>query len=51
MKIGEVSDLLEARPGECRAFAAPPFHVVRTIEEAWAILDVEVPQFGPLLGK
>jgi hypothetical protein len=25
MKIGEVSDLLEARPDECRAFAAPHF--------------------------
>ncbi len=29
----------------------PNLHVVRTIEEAWAILDVEAPQFGPLLEK
>ena len=29
----------------------PNLHVVRTIEEAWAILDVEAPQFGPLPEK
>jgi hypothetical protein len=31
--------------------ARPNLHVVRTIEEAWAILDVESPQFGPLPRK
>jgi len=29
----------------------PNLHVVRTIEEAWSILDVEAPQFSPLPDK
>ena len=29
----------------------PNLHVVRTIEEAWAILDVQSPQFLPLPAK